>query len=59
MTEEDRARKRVVDAVVSADAKWIRVMDWQGNLFPFILAEEIPSEGKTMLVERRGEEYLK
>ncbi len=51
MPEGEKTRKRVVDAVITAHPKFVKV-GWQGRWFPFILAEEIVSEGTPVMPDK-------
>ncbi len=46
MPERDRARPKVVNAILGRQPEYIRIVDWEGKSLTFVLADEIRLEEK-------------
>lgn len=46
MTEMNRTGQNIVSAVLGQEAEYVRIVDWEGKSFTFILVDEIRPEGK-------------
>ena len=44
MPERDRARPKVVNAILGRQPEYIRIVDWEGKSLTFVLADEIRLE---------------
>ena len=54
MPELMKSQNQVVNAVLNRKGKYVRVIDWEGKSFTFILADEIQDEEKPVFSALRA-----